>query len=176
MIKLRPFADEKDLARAVSDYLTEHGQEAMKNTRRLDPQGEHFYQQVTEHLGKHYNQLTQLMNLTMNDQASAMGHEMLAKVMLAAWTLGTAAAVAPEVKQKLAERKTADMRKARSETPAELALIEAIEAERGGRPVTQPKKEAGAMLDAVNAKLVDAGHATVKLDVVRRRLGKLVRS
>ena len=32
------------------------------------------------------------------------------------------------------------------------------------------------MLDAVNARLTASGHAEVKLDVVRRRLEKLVRS
>jgi hypothetical protein len=61
-------------------------------------------------------------------------------------------------------------RRKRSERPAEKALQAAIEAELGDRSISRPTKEADAMLDAVNARLSEAGFATVKKDVVRRRL------
>ncbi len=96
--------------------------------------------------------------------------------MLAAWNLGQAAVIAPEVQQKLAEHKTKKMRDAREATPFERAIRDAVQAEHGEGPVAQPKKEAGAILDAVNIRLKEAGHSPVKIDVIRRRLAKLVRS
>ena len=176
MINLRPYSDDKDLANAVAEFLYDHGQEAVKNVRKYDKQGDQFYESLIAQLGSHYSQLSQLMNLTMNAQASMMGHEIVAKLMLSAWSLGTAAAVAPEVQQKLNEWQTAKMREAKAEKPEERALSVAIEAELKGREFQQPKKEAGAMLSAVNARLAETGHKPVSLDTIFRRLKKLVRS
>jgi hypothetical protein len=63
-------------------------------------------------------------------------------------------------------------RKNRAASPQEVALIAAIEAERGTTPVRRPNKEADAILDGVNRRLAAEGFATVKVDVVRRRLEK----
>ena len=57
-------------------------------------------------------------------------------------------------------------------SPREIALIAAIEAERGTTPILRPNKEADAILDGVNRRLEAAGFEQVKVDVVRRRLEK----
>ena len=48
----------------------------------------------------------------------------------------------------------------------------AIEAERVASPTLSHYKEAEGMLDAVNWRLGAGGFAPVKVDVVRRRLGR----
>ena len=176
MIKLRPYNDANDLGRSVSEFLTQYGEKAMADLRASNSAGEAFYQRAVEHLGIQYDQFTQLVALTMNEQSAARAHEIVAKIMGNAWMIGTAAAVAPEVKQKMAEQHTESMRRARSEKPAEIALMEAIKAELAGRPVVQPKKEAGSILDCVNARLKAADFHEVKIGVVYVRLKKMVRS
>lgn len=54
--------------------------------------------------------------------------------------------------------------------PERQALHAAIEEELAGRIVSQPYKEADAMLDAVNARLAKEGYRAVKRDAVARRL------
>jgi len=164
------------MARAVSEFLAEHGNAAIRNTNALIPNEGDKFEGINEKLGESFRQLSKLIDLTMNDQSSALAHDLLAKIMVGSWLTGTAAAVAPEVKGQFDNLKTSKMRRARSGKPEELALDEAVEAERNGRPVLQPKKEAGAMLRDVNARLKAAGHAEVLIDVVRRRLEKSVRS
>jgi hypothetical protein len=61
-------------------------------------------------------------------------------------------------------------REKRAASPKEVALITAIELELGASSILRPTKEAEAILDAVNRRLESAGFATVKVDVVRRRL------
>ncbi|RYC29415.1 hypothetical protein D3273_24005 [Lichenibacterium minor] len=178
MIKLQPPTDANNLGRSVSEFLARYGEKAIIDTRASDPNGEAFYQQAVDHLSDQYDRFTRLIALTMNDQSAALAHEIVAKLMGNAWMIGTAAVVAPEVKQKMAEQRTESMRRVLKDkkAAAETALMQAIEIELAGRAVLQPKKEADAMLAAVNARLKAFDFAEVKVGVVYLRLKKLVRS
>lgn len=70
------------------------------------------------------------------------------------------------------DERASEARKARAESPSELALIDAIVAERGGGAAERPAKEATAILGAVNIRLKKSGFGSVKIDVIRRRLEK----
>lgn len=176
MIKIRSYTDAKDLAQAVAEFLAEHGSDAVKFNNDLIPGEGDKVVPFNDVLAQSYQQLSQLVSLTMNDQAAEIAHQLMAKAMLASWNVGVVAAASPEIRGKLKELQAGQARAARAQKPEEIALNAAIEAELNGRAVRQPKKEAGAMLAAVNARLAVADHPAVLLDVVRRRLEKLVRS
>ena len=98
------------------------------------------------------------------------------RIMFGAAAIASRATVAGSVKKSVATEHTQKMRDARTNSPEKKALREAIVAERGDGPVDRPTKEAGAILDRVNARLESAGFPPVKIDVVRRQLEKFPRS
>lgn len=65
------------------------------------------------------------------------------------------------------------MRNVRANSKAERALWSAVVSEAREGMIARPSKEASAIIDGVNKILKEAGHAPVKLDVVRRRLEKV---
>jgi hypothetical protein len=68
------------------------------------------------------------------------------------------------------ESAASQMRAARANKPEELALREAIEAERQNREVLQPWKMAEEILDSVNQHLVQQNFPPVNVDRIYRRL------
>ncbi|HEY8065602.1 MAG TPA: hypothetical protein VIF40_12910 [Methylosinus sp.] len=68
------------------------------------------------------------------------------------------------------------MRDRGSNNPKYAALDEAIRAERGDGPASNPYKEAAAILSGVNARLEHDGFAPVKVDALGSRLKKFPRS
>ena len=102
--------------------------------------------------------------------------ESVAELMQGAFLIGALTTRNVAAEKILQVDQAARAREARAQTPKEVALRAAIEAERDAGPVRKPTKEAGRILSPVNYRLQEAGFDPVKVDVIRRRLEKLPRS
>jgi hypothetical protein len=90
--------------------------------------------------------------------------------LVAAFIIGSRSTVTDSALKYFDHEKTEKMRKARSEKPEEMALRAAIVAVRGKGPSEHPHKEAESICEDVNNRLIAAGHATVRVDTIYRRL------
>jgi hypothetical protein len=100
----------------------------------------------------------------------------LYKLLWGALKIGEAGAITPGGKKRLNKASTANARAARVSKPAEQALLDAISALRGIEPSKNPWAEANTIFQGVNALLDAAGHKKVLVDVIRRRLKKIIHS
>jgi hypothetical protein len=75
-----------------------------------------------------------------------------------------------ELLKEFLESAASKMRAARANEPEELALRDAIEAERQSREIVKPWKMAEEILDSVNLRLAEKGFPPVNADRIYRRL------
>ena len=173
MIKMRETSTMKDQAHAAAEHVEAHKRHVIANSQLMAPQDRALLEGVSAEYMRDFATLSQLFDLTLNDNSAALAHQLVSKLILNSWVVGVSSTLSPEADQWRGAVKGWQMRQARTETPEELALSEAVEAERKPDSRASAGKEAVAILDAVNRRLSNAGFAIVKKEKVRRRLEKL---
>ena len=179
--RLRISNTEQDQTKAVSDFLEMHGRYVLGNAPMIANVDAQQLALATNRVGSDFDQMSRLIQLTMNDTSAALAHDLLSKLMIGSWIIGVSATLSPEAKKwgDTVKGQAANKKKVQKSGAKNSAMQNAIrdEAEGLGQKLVASEKCARAIQPGVCRRCaVEEDHDGFSWSTIKKQIGLILKA